>query len=296
MSDFLRPSSHDRRARLRAALDAGTVVAPGAYDAMSARLVEQTGFDACYLTGFGATASALARPDIGLMSQTEMVDVVRRVAAAIDTPVIADADTGYGNALNVIRTVHDYEQAGACAIQIEDQVFPKRCGHMAGKEVIGLAEAEAKIRAAVAARQDPDFLIIARTDVGAVEGTDAAIERAKAFADAGADLLFVEAPPARADIERVAKALAGQRLVFNWVEGGKTDTVDIDLIRDLGFGLVIFPLSTMLAATRAVRSVLDHLKRVSSTTGFEAMDTFDDAVELMGLDRIRAIEDSFRVD
>ncbi|MFV0525514.1 MAG: oxaloacetate decarboxylase [Acidimicrobiales bacterium] len=293
MSDFLRPSIHDRRARLRAALDAGTVIAPGAYDAMSARLIEDAGFDACYLTGFGATASHLGRPDIGLMSQTEMVDVVRRVCAAVDTPVIADADTGYGNALNVIRTVHDYEQAGACAIQIEDQVFPKRCGHMAGKEVIGLPEAVAKIRAAVAARQDPDFLVIARTDVGAVEGVEAAIERARAFADAGADILFVEAPPTREDIERVATALDGHRLLFNWVEGGRTDTVDIALIRDLGFDLVIFPVSTMLAVTHATRALLDHLRRTSSTTGFEAMDSFEDAISLMGLDRMRAIEASF---
>jgi len=163
MSDFLNPPPPPRK-RLRTALAEGLVVAPGVHDALSARLAEQVGFDACYLTGFGATASLLGRPDIGLTSQTEMVDAVRRIAGAVDLPLIADADTGYGNTLNVVRTVREYEQAGACAIQLEDQVFPKWCGYMAGKVVIETSEAVSKIRAAVDARRDDDSLVIARTD------------------------------------------------------------------------------------------------------------------------------------
>ncbi|PRZ42810.1 2-methylisocitrate lyase-like PEP mutase family enzyme [Antricoccus suffuscus] len=293
MSDFLNPQPPARR-KLREALARGMVIAPGAYDALSARMIDDAGFDACYLTGFGTTASLLGRPDIGLVSQSEMASTVRRVAAAIDVPVIADADTGYGNTLNVVRTVHEYEQAGASAIQLEDQVFPKRCGHMDGKEVVDLGEAVSKIRAAVAARTDPDFQVIARTDIAAIEGVDAAIDRAKAFADAGADVLFVEAPPTRADIEKVANSLSDHTLLFNWVEGGKTEGIDIDVIRDLGFRLVIFPISTLLAATHALRDLLTTLKSTSSTDAARArMDSFDDVVQIVGLDEVRQIEESF---
>jgi len=294
MSDFLNPQPPARR-KLRDALAQGMVIAPGAYDALSARMIDDAGFDACYLTGFGTTASLLGRPDIGLASQSEMTDTVRRVAAAVDVPVIADADTGYGNTLNVVRTVREYEQAGASAIQIEDQVFPKRCGHMDGKEVVELSEAVAKIRAAVAARTDRDFQVIARTDVAAVEGIDAAIDRAKAFADAGADILFVEAPNTRADIEKVATALSDHTLLFNWVEGGKTEGIEIETIRDLGFGLVIFPISTLLAATHALRGLLTTLKSTSSTDAARAdMDSFDEVVQIVGLDEVRRIEQSFK--
>ncbi len=294
MSDFLRPGPAPRR-RLREALDRGMVIAPGVYDGVTARLVEQAGFDAAYLTGFGATASLLGRSDIGLLTETEMADAVRRICAAVDVPLIADADTGYGGVLNVVRTVQDYERAGASAIQLEDQVFPKRCGHMSGKEVIARDEAVAKIRAAVAARTDPDLLVIARTDAAAVDGLDDAIDRAKAYSDAGADILFVEAPPTVGDIERIARELAGHRLLFNWVEGGRTEEVSIELIRELGFALVIFPISALLAATRAVRDLLASLQSTGSTAAYaDRMDGFDDVVSLMGLEQTRSIEESFR--
>lgn len=294
MSDFLRPGPAPRR-RLREALDRGMVIAPGVYDGVTARLVEQAGFDAAYLTGFGATASLLGRSDIGLLTETEMADAVRRICAAVDVPLIADADTGYGGVLNVVRTVQDYERAGASAIQLEDQVFPKRCGHMSGKEVIARDEAVAKIRAAVAARTDPDLLVIARTDAAAVDGLDDAIDRAKAYSDAGADILFVEAPPTVGDIARIARELAGHRLLFNWVEGGRTEEVSIELIRELGFALVIFPISALLAATRAVRDLLASLQSTGSTAAYaDRMDGFDDVVSLMGLEQTRSIEESFR--
>src|SRR4051812_10205684 len=175
------------------------------------------------MTGFGTTASLAGRPDVGLLTGTEMVDNARRIAAAVDVPVIADADTGYGNAINVVRTVQSYEQAGVAGVHLEDQVMPKKCGHMSGKAVIGVDEMIGKIRAAIAARRDPDFVVIARTDAAAVEGLDAALERARAYAAAGADLLFVEAPTSEDDIARVARELAGVApLVFNWAEGGRT--------------------------------------------------------------------------
>ena len=170
------------------------VLAPGCYDALGARLVEEAGFQAVYMTGFGSAASLLGRPDVGLMTLSEMVDNARRIAQAVDMPVIADADTGYGNPINVIRTVHEYEAAGVAAIHLEDQVMPKKCGHMEGKQLISAGEMAAKVAAAVAARNASEFLIIARTDARAVEGLSGALERARGYRQAGADMLFVEAP------------------------------------------------------------------------------------------------------
>ena len=177
------------------------------------------------MTGFGSAASRLGRPDVGLMTLSEMVDNARRIAQAVDIPVIADADTGYGNAINVIRTVHEYEAAGVSAIHIEDQVMPKKCGHMEGKHVVPAGEMAAKVAAAVAARRSPEFLIIARTDARAVEGLDAALQRARIYREAGADALFVEAPQSAAEIEAVARAFPDVPLMFNYAEGGKTPAV-----------------------------------------------------------------------
>ena len=293
MSDFLdrRPPS---RAEFRARIRNGTVILPGAYDAMSARLVEAAGFDGCYVSGFGVAAGLLGRPDVGLVTGTEMIDTVRRICQSTSQPVIADADTGFGNEINVVRTVKDYEQAGVAGIQLEDQVHPKRCGHMAGKEVIGRDDAVAKIRAAVAARTDPDLLIVARTDALAINGAEDTIDRAKAFADAGADVLFVEAPKTQADIELVADRLAGYPLLFNWVEGGQTEVLSIDLVERLGYSVVIFPISTLLAATYGMQSMLASLRRTRSTAAsLDTMATFDGLTDLLGLNRIRDLETGF---
>src|SRR3984885_3034492 len=224
------------------------VLAPGCYDALGARLVEEAGFTAAYMTGFGSAASRLGRPDVGLMTLPEMVDNARRIASAVDIPVIADADTGYGNAINVIRTVREYEAAGVAAIHLEDQVMPKKCGHMEGKQVVAVEEMAAKVAAAVAARRSPDFLIIARTDARAVEGLDGALARARRYREAGADALFVEAPQSVDEIEAVAAAFPDVPLLFNYAEGGKTPAVRYDFLRDLGFSLVIFPLTLLLTA------------------------------------------------
>ncbi len=292
MADLLaaRPNP---RARLRELLAQGSVLAPGAYDGLSARLVEQAGFDAVYMTGFGTAATLLGRPDVGLLGGAEMTDNARRMAAAVDVPLIADADTGYGNPLNVVRTVREYEQAGVAAIQLEDQVAPKRCGHMTGKEVIATADMCAKIAAAVAARTDPDLVVIARTDVAETEGTAAAIERAKAFRDAGADVLFVEAPRTEADIEQVAGELADTPLLFNWVEGGRSSPITLDRVRELGFALVIFPVSTLMAATAAMRGVLAQLRETGSTDG-AGLHGFEEFLDVIGLPDVQAVEQRFR--
>ncbi len=284
------------RRRLRELLDGPEpLIAPGAYDALSARLVEQAGFDVVYMTGFGTTASLVGRPDVGLLSATEMVDNARRIAAAVDVPVIADADTGYGNAVNVVRTVQAYEQAGVAGIHIEDQVMPKKCGHMSGKAVIPADEMAGKIRAAVAARRDPDFLLIARTDAAAVEGLDAALDRARAYADAGADVLFVEAPTSEDDIARVATELRGVApLVFNWAEGGRTPPLPLARIAELGFALVLFPIGTLLAATAGIQQLLATLRADGvPSAGMADLPTFDGFTDLIGLPEIRDLEGRF---
>ncbi len=274
------------------------LVAPGAYDALSARLVEQAGFDVVYMTGFGSTASLVGRPDVGLLTGTEMVDNARRIAAAVDLPVIADADTGYGNAINVVRTVQAYEQAGVAGIHLEDQVLPKKCGHMSGKAVIPADEMVGKLRAAVAARRDPEFLLIARTDAAAVEGLSAALDRARAYAEAGADVLFVEAPTSEDDIARVAAELRGVApLVFNWAEGGRTPPIPLARIAELGFALVLFPIGTLLAATAGIRRLLDTLRADGvPSAAMPDLPTFDGFTDLIGLPEIRELESRFAAD
>ncbi len=295
MGDLL-PRPATPRARLRELLARpAPLVAPGSYDALSARLVEQAGFDVVYMSGFASTASLVGRPDVGLLSAAEMVDNARRIVAAVDVPVIADADTGYGNAINVVRTVRDLEQAGVAGLHLEDQVMPKKCGHLTGKAVIGVEEMAGKIRAAVAARRDPDLVLIARTDAAAVEGLDAALARARAYADAGADLLFVEAPTGERDIARVAEELRGVApLVFNWAEGGRTPAVPLARLAELGFSLVLFPIGTLLAATAGMRALLATL-RADGTPGaaLPGLPTFEAFTDLVGLPEVRALEQRF---
>jgi 2,3-dimethylmalate lyase len=270
------------------------VLAPGCYDALGARLVEEAGFRAVYMTGFGTAASLLGRPDVGLLTLSEMVGNARRIAAAVDIPVIADADTGYGNPINVIRTVHEYESAGAAAIHLEDQLMPKKCGHMDGKHLIPKEEMAAKVSAAVSARRSPEFLIIARTDGRAVEGLDGALDRARIYREAGADVLFVEAPQSTREIETIAAAFPDVPLLFNYAEGGKTPPVTHDFLRELGFKLVIFPISALLAATVAMRSVLARIKAAGSPIEvLPSMLPFHEFLEFIGLDEIRELEQRF---
>ena len=270
------------------------VLAPGVFDGLGARLVEEAGFPAVYMTGFGTAAALLGRPDVGLLTMTEMVENATRIAAACDLPVIADADTGYGNAINVIRAVQEYERAGVAAIHLEDQVAPKKCGHMEGKQIIPAAEMEAKIRAAVAARRSPDFVIIARTDARAVEGIDSAIERARRYREAGADVLFVEAAESEDEIDLVARCLSDVPLLFNWAEGGKTPPVDYDTLAALGFKIVIFPIATLLGTTAWIRHALVEIRKAGTPRPImDELPRFGEFLDFIGLPEIRDIEQRF---
>jgi carboxyvinyl-carboxyphosphonate phosphorylmutase len=268
---------------------------PGCFDALGARLIERAGFDAVYMTGFGSSASLLGRPDVGLLGLSEMVDNARRITQATSLPVIADADTGYGNPINVIRTVREYEQAGVAGIHIEDQVVPKRCGHMENKQVIAEVSMVAKIEAAVAARSDDHFVIIARTDARAPEDLAAAIHRARAYREAGADMLFVEALESDDEIAEVAEALTGIPLVFNWVEGGKTPPLEIERIAELGFAAVIMPLSVLFAAARAMSDVLAEIRSAGTPRPvLDRLPTFGEFSDLIGLPEVIELEKRFR--
>jgi 2-methylisocitrate lyase-like PEP mutase family enzyme len=257
------------RQRLRARLTSGPLlVAPGIYDAFGARLVEQAGFEAVYMTGNGVSASLLGRPDVGLVDLTLFTQHAHRAAACVSIPLICDADTGYGNAVNVRHTVREYEAAGVSAIHIEDQVAPKRCGHLPGsRPVIELAEAAKKIEAAVAARSDPDFIIIARTDSAAGNGLDDAINRVQTFRKAGADVLFVElksSPTILEDMQRITSSVDGPCLV-NIDGGGKLGELSAAEIEQLGFRIAIFPGLARNAAGFAIREAVNALKRDGNT-------------------------------
>lgn len=230
-------------------------------------------------------------PDVGLLSATKMVDNAARMARAVEVPLISDADTGYGNAVNVVRTVQGFERAGVAGIHLEDQVAPKRCGHMSGKQVVSVSEMTEKLHAAVAARRDPDFLLIARTDARAVEGLDAALERAQAYREAGADVLFVEAPQREDEVVAVAEAFPDVPLLFNWVERGMTPMLPLERIAELGYALVIFPVATLFSATAGMQRYLAELRRAGSP--LDALDdatSFDDFTDLVHLPEVRAFE------
>lgn len=289
----------DRPGRLRALVDAAHIdrkplVLPGCYDALGARLVEQAGFDAAYMTGFGTTAGLLGRPDVGLLGLSEMVDNARRMAGAIDLPLFADADTGYGNQINVIRTVHEYEQAGVAGIHIEDQVLPKKCGHMENKSVIDGSEMVGKVRAAAAARQNPDFLLVARTDARAPLGIDEAIDRGHRCHEAGADVLFIEALQGPDELERIATEFVDAPLLFNWAEGGKTPPLTYDEIAELGFAMILMPIGTMLAAVSAIQGFLAKLKVDGTPAAFVGdLLAFEGFTDLIGLPEINELEQRF---
>src|SRR5437764_3112875 len=236
------------------------LVVPGAYDGISARLVQQAGFPAVYMTGYGTAASRLGLPDLGFAGLAEMADHARNIAAVVDIPLIADADTGYGNALNVRRTVQTYEAAGVAALHIEDQITPKRCGHLSGHQVIPRAEFAGKIRAAVEARRDPDLLVIARTDGSPAVGFDEALRRGEAATKAGADVLFIEAPRTEAQVEQVARAF-DTPLLYNYAPGGRSPLLPFARLRALGFAIILLPVDTLLVGVRAIAEFLAEVRR-----------------------------------
>jgi 2,3-dimethylmalate lyase len=233
---------------------------------------------------------------VGLLTMTEMVGSAGRIAACVDIPVIADADTGYGNPLNVIRTVGAYEAAGVAGIHIEDQVAPKKCGHMEGKLVIPAEEMVQKVRAAVQARAQPDFVIIARTDARAPEGLERALQRGRMYREAGADALFIEALTSEAEAEAAVRAFPGVPLLFNWAEGGKTPPISLDRVKELGYRIVIFPISTLLAATGAMRRILREIAQAGTpAAAMSELPTFAEFVDFIGLPQVREAEQRYAV-
>ena len=284
-------------ARLRALIARpGCIIAPGVADALAARLVALEGFDAVYMTGFGTSLTRLGAPDVGLLTATEMVDNASRIVDASGLPVIADADTGYGNPINMRRTIRDYEKAGVAAVHIEDQVWPKRCGHLAGKRVIPAAEMVAKIRAACDARNDADFVVIARCDAIAVEGLEAALERGERYREAGADMLFIEAPVGRAEVERVAAHFKGVPLLYNMAASGKTPDLPADELGRLGFKLAIYPNWIILAAIPAMQAMLRELKAKGGIADIRGkVADFKQFTDIAGLPEIQKLEERYGV-
>ena len=266
------------------------LVAPGCFDGLSARLVEEAGFEAVYLSG-GAVARSMGIPDIGLVTMSEVIERAAQVVSAIKIPIIADADTGYGNATNLVRTLREFERVGVAAIHIEDQITPKRCGHLDGKEVIPLAEMEKKLEAAIASRSDPDFGIIARTDARGVHGFDNAIGRARAFAKLGVDAIFVEAPQSEAELAEIPRQLPGIPLLVNVFKGGKTPMLPVERLERMGYRVAIYPSETQRAAIYAMRQALALLKREGTTEAMDdALTTFKERDKIVGLDDWQELE------
>ena len=273
----------------------GALMAPGVADALHAKLVRRHGFEALYMTGAGTTAVRLGMPDVGLLTMTEMVDNATRIADASGLPLIADADNGYGGVLNVRRTIQAYERAGVAAVHLEDQDMPKRCGHLMGKQLVPAEEMVAKIRAAADARTDPDFVLIARTDAVAVEGFEPAIERALRYKDAGADVLFVEAPSAE-QLPKIAPRLDAP-LLYNMASSGKTPFLGREEIERLGFKLIIYPNWLLLAAMRAANQVLTTLKQTGTIAEVaKEVPSFKEFFDLLGMPEVQELEARYGVD
>lgn len=278
----------------RARTERSPLVVPGAYDALSARLIARLGFPAVYVTGAGLANARFGVPDIGMHGVAELCDQVSAIADVVDVPLVVDADTGFGNAVTLTRTVRRLERAGASAIQIEDQIWPKRCGHFTGKDVISVEEMVSKVRAAVDSRASTDTLIIARTDARATQGLDAALDRAEAFLDAGADILFVEAPSSREELEAVGRRLDAP-VVANMVEGGVTPIVDREQLGSWGFSIVLYANAALRAAQRNVTVVLEKLLRDGSTLGAEDLiATWSERQEAVGKTHFDELEERYK--
>jgi 2,3-dimethylmalate lyase len=266
------------------------IVLPGVFDALSARIAQQVGFSAMFQTGYGSAAALLGMPDFGLLNAGETIDNANRIISAVDVPVLVDADTGYGNPLNVWKLVRDLENMGAAGIFLEDQVWPKRCGHMAGKDVIPKNDYIPKLRAAVEARRSKEFIIVARTDARAPLGLDEAIERGKAYRKAGADVIFVEAPRTTAELKRVADEIDAP-LVANMIEDGVTPNLPAKDLLDLGYRIAVFPLSALYSATYAMQQVLTELKKTGATKQTrKLMVTFKDFNQFVDLNKFMDLE------
>ncbi len=286
-------SAHATTLRRRLAGDR-IIVLPGAYDALSAKLIARAGFEQFFTTGFGLAAASLGVPDIGILTQTEIIERARRIAAAVDIPLVADMDTGYGNPINVIRTVTECVQAGIAGIILEDQQWPKKCGHLEGKRVIPVEDQVQKLRAAVHARGGDDLIIIARTDAAAVSGLDDAIARGHAYSEAGADVVFVEAPKSLDALHTIRDAFPPEVPLFaNMIEDGVTPFLPASELQDLGFKMVVYPLSGLFAATAALGAVYERLHAGGTTAGTDAMVGLEEFKDVIGLPAYDELERVF---
>ncbi|MCL6448121.1 MAG: oxaloacetate decarboxylase [Armatimonadetes bacterium] len=286
---------HQRKKLRELLTKEGIIVAPGAADALVAKIIEKAGFQALYLTGAGVSFTTLGLPDLGLLTMTEMVGRAENICSAVEIPVIADGDNGYGNALNVVRTVRAYERAGVAAIQLEDQAFPKRCGHLAGKQLISRQEMVGKIKAALDARADDDFVVIVRTDARAVNGLADALERAKAYEEAGADVIFVEAPETVEEMRRITSAVEVPTMA-NMVEGGRTPLLSARELEQIGYKIVIFPNAALRVIARTVTEMMQVLYVTGTTRSLlDRMLTFEEINELVGIKEMRELEERYKV-
>ena len=284
-----------QRPNLRARLSGKELlVAPGVFDGISAKIADQMGFEALYMTGYGTVASHLGLPDAGIATYTDMVGRVAVLANATSTPLIADGDTGYGGLLNVQYSVRGYEAAGAVAIQLEDQEFPKKCGHMLGRRVVPIEDMVDKIKVAISSRDSGDFLIIARTDARTTLGLDEALRRAEAYAQAGADILFVESPESIEEMRIIGRSF-DRPLMANMVEGGRTPVADRKTLEEIGYSIAIFPALGFLAAGDALRKVYGHLREQGSSVGVDAaLYKFSEFSDLMGFRAVAAFDETYR--
>lgn len=272
--------------------DERIIAAPGAPDSLSARLVQRAGFEAVYMTGFGATATRLGTPDIGLLTQTEMTEHARNMTRAVSIPVIADADTGYGGPSNIHRTMREYVQAGVAAIHLEDQVAPKRCGQMAGVKLMNREESALRLKAAISARGKDDLVIIGRTDALQAEGIDEALYRAKLYQDAGVDLVFVDGIKKIADVETVARELAGPKVV-SIVDGNETTALNTADLQEMGFSVVFYALTALLSATRAIEDAFAQLRATGAPEGGPAKHSYADFCEIVDLGFHQKLDESY---
>ncbi|MFD3944898.1 oxaloacetate decarboxylase [Streptomyces sp. NPDC058579] len=268
------------------------VLAPGAPDSISARLVQAAGFPAVYMTGFGATASRLGMPDIGLLSQTEMTEHARNMTRAVSIPVIADADTGYGGPSNIDRTVHEYLQAGAAAIHLEDQAMPKRCGQLSGVRLLDVDSSVKRLRCALRARGSADMLIIGRTDALPAEGIEEAVRRARLYRDAGADLVFVDGVKKIHELEAVAAAVEGPKVV-SIVDGNETARLTAVGLQELGFSLAFYAVTALFTATRATADALAHLRAAGTPACGPPQHTYEEFSRIVGADFHKELDDRF---
>jgi methylisocitrate lyase len=270
-----------------------SLVVPGVYDCLSAKIAEKTGFEVIFTSGFGISASTLGLPDFGFLGENEMIVRVSQISKSVNIPVVADIDTGYGNQINVIKTVSDIVDIGVAGVILEDQMWPKKCGHFEGKQIISMEEHVEKIKAAIYARRESGLVIFARTDARAPAGLDEAIRRGRSYLDAGADVLFIEAPESVEELREISRAFPDDWLFANMVEGGKTPFLSAEVLEELGYKFIVFPVSALFAATEAIEKCLSQIKKHKSSAGYYDGYSLKDFEKIIDVPKFRMLEKKF---